>query len=278
MAIQRNRDALHRNQIITPEPAGIAVVTITFNDLSGLESTSKSMRQQTVRPTEWIVIDGGSTDGTVNYLKSLEKDATKVVSEPDNGIYDAMNKGISLASAPWIIFLNSGDMLHDEQTLAAISGSLANAEGVGVFYGDTIVFDTRGREFIKRGRPSWLLRLNNISHHQSFVYRRCLFADSAYGAYNLSYPISADYEFHCRLFSKGIIFKYMGFPVARCQSGGVSDIKWLERESELAEIRARTFPGGQLLNWGIAAYRPIVEMIKRNLPATHRTARKLIRW
>ena len=95
----------------------ISIITVVFNDKYGLEETILSVLSQTSENIEYIIIDGGSNDGTVDVIKKYEKSIDKWISEPDNGIYDAMNKGIALASGGFINFMNAGDVYASNNKL-----------------------------------------------------------------------------------------------------------------------------------------------------------------
>lgn len=274
MAAQEPEMVTEDNAAAAHPSTGIAIVTINYNDVKGLQETCRSVMSQSMRPAEWIIVDGASTDGTQDYLPTLADHATKIVSEPDKGIYDAHNKGAKLAMAPWVIFLNGGDTLAGTDTLSAISRALAEAGDAAVVYGDAIMFDGAGKEFYRRGRPIGFLRLNNMTIHQSCIYRREVFENDGY---DLTYPICADYELHCRLYAAGARFKYVPLAIARYLAGGNSDIKWRAREREIAQIRARTFTGGTVMNAVIGVYRPIMEGLKQTFPDTLLYIRSVLR-
>jgi len=268
-------DVAKEDNAVAANPAtGIAIITINYNDLKGLQETCRSVMAQDMRPAEWIIVDGASTDGTQNFLPTLTGHATKVVSEPDKGIYDGHNKGAKLATASWVMFLNGGDTLAGTDTLTALSRALAEAGDATVVYGDAIMFDSAGKEFYRRGRPIGFLRLNNMTVHQSCIYRRKVFETKGY---DLDYPVCADYEMHCRLYAEGASFKYVPLAIARYLAGGNSDIKWRAREREIAQIRARTFTGGKVMNAVIGVYRPILEGMKQTFPDTVLYIRSVLR-
>ena len=104
----------------------ISIITINFNDREGLERTCQSIAEQKVRPYEWIVIDGGSTDGSIDVIKQYEDCISYWVSEPDNGIYDAFNKGVKVSSGDFINFINSGDCLAGPNVIEQLSFEFEN--------------------------------------------------------------------------------------------------------------------------------------------------------
>ena len=108
---------------MTKTPPHFSIITVSFNNGDGLQETGDSIQQQTFQEYEWIVIDGGSNDHSVDYLKET---SALWLSEPDAGIYDAMNKGIDQAKGKYIIFMNAGDLLHDKNTLSIIAQSNAD--------------------------------------------------------------------------------------------------------------------------------------------------------
>src|SRR6476620_10717666 len=110
----------------------ITVVTICYNNIAGLESTAHSLAQQEFRAFEWIVIDGASRDGTVEYLQSMQRDCTWI-SESDRGIYDAMRKGLAIASGDYVLFLNAGDELVDSVSLSTL---VPHLDGTDVLFLD----------------------------------------------------------------------------------------------------------------------------------------------
>ena len=103
------------------EPIKISVITVAYNASRYIETTILSVINQTYSNIEYIIIDGGSTDGTVDIIKKYSNKISYWISEPDKGIYDAMNKGINKATGEWINFMNAGDTFHNPDTLSAVS-------------------------------------------------------------------------------------------------------------------------------------------------------------
>jgi len=179
-------------------PMKISTVTVCRNSQATIAQTVASFLRQTHPDKELLVIDGGSTDKTVEIVNSFQNDAIRIISEPDRGIYDAMNKGLANFSGDAIGFLNSDDVYHDSSVLELISQALEAADAI---YGDlvmisdhvtgNIVREWKASEF----RPD-AFRSGWMPPHPTFYIRRELAART--GQFDLSYKISADYDFMLR--------------------------------------------------------------------------------
>ncbi|MBO5749883.1 MAG: glycosyltransferase [Bacteroidaceae bacterium] len=185
----------------------ITIVTVTYNAEGTLERTLKSVEMQTHGNVEHIIMDGASKDGTLAiaqaYKERNDDRDIRIVSEPDKGLYDAMNKAIALASGEYICFLNAGDKLHNPQTLEFIVHIAQHNPDAGVIYGDTDIVDDNGMKLRER-RLSPPKRLNWRSFkngmlvcHQAFYAKR-----SIVPAYDLSYRFSADFDWCVRIMKK----------------------------------------------------------------------------
>lgn len=185
----------------------ISVITVTYNAEEVLLRTLKSVERQSFKNIEHLIIDGASKDGTLaiaeEYKQRVSYDVT-IFSEPDKGIYDAMNKGLHLAQGDYLVFLNAGDCLHAADTLELIEerGKSSCIAEVGVIYGDTDVVDDEGRFLSHRHlsapeRLSWKsFRRGMLVCHQSFYVRRDIAATIPY---NLNYRFSADVDWCIRV-------------------------------------------------------------------------------
>lgn len=187
-----------------------SVITITFNNRDGLHKTAVSVQSQTYSDVEWIIIDGHSTDGTrddfINYSSA------KVLSEPDQGIYDAMNKGIDRATGDYIIFMNAGDMFANENILNELSKFCAGTP-------DFIYGDAMEDNHLKRARPHSKINWGMFTHHQAMFYNRLSLADMRY---DLRYKIAADYDLTLRVLKRARHVVYAPIPVCIFETGGVS--------------------------------------------------------
>ena len=188
------------------------VVTCTYNAAEVVERTLVSVLDQTYSHVEHLIIDGVSKDETMtkvmNYKKRSDADgvlhSVVVVSEPDKGLYDAMNKGIDRATGDYIVFLNAGDVFPSYSTLEMIAGNIGDAETLpGVLYGDTDIVDNSGRFLRHRrlhppvnGLSWWSFKQGMLVCHQAF-YARTDLAKAIH--YNLSYRYSADVDWCIRI-------------------------------------------------------------------------------
>lgn len=203
----------------------ISIVTICYNIESSIVPTCESVIAQTYPNFEWIVVDGGSTDGTLDVLKSYEGRMTRLISEKDNGIYDALNKGIREASGTWIVFLNGGDSFASHSVLEEIFNK--TRDDADIIYGNTLlskegkVFDhVHADDVNEAGR---IFFFGNCINHQSAFIRRELF--ERYGLYDETYKICADHEKWVVFATNNCRFKWEDIFVAIYDVKGVSGVK-----------------------------------------------------
>ena len=181
----------------------ISIITVTYNAAAVLRPTMESVACQTYGDVEHLVIDGASTDGTVEIAREYAN--ARVVSEPDHGLYDAMNKGLRLATGDYVCFLNAGDRLHSTDTIAHIASRAASSpHQVCILYGHTDIVDSEGR-FLRRRRlqPPPQLTWRSFKDgmlvcHQSFYVLR-----SIAPTYDLRYRFSADFDWCIRCMKEG---------------------------------------------------------------------------
>lgn len=191
-----------------------SLIVPTLNAAETLDACLDSVACQTCSDFELIVVDGGSTDGTIDIANGFAtRLGTRLVidSSPDQGVYDAMNRGVGMATGAWLLFLGADDTLHETTTLARVAGFVDEHQPSDLVYGDVIIRSTWSRW----GGAFDLDRLlfeTNICH-QSIFYRRDLFA--GIGPYNLRYPVWADWDFNIRCFSNpALVARYMDIVVA----------------------------------------------------------------
>ena len=190
-----------------PHPR-FSIVTVTYNAENVLNDTIQSIVTQTYRNVEYIIVDGGSIDGTMHIVDRYRPMISIVVSEPDNGLYDAMNKGIALATGDYICFLNAGDAFHEDDTLQRMVHSLRGMELPDVIYGDTDIVDAEGHFLHKRRlsppkKLTWKSFENGmLVCHQAFFARTKLAKATPY---DLTYRFSADFDWCVRILKQAAV-------------------------------------------------------------------------
>lgn len=208
----------------------ISVITINYNNAAGLERTVKSVTGQKGPDVEFIVIDGGSTDESINIIKEYQNKITSWVSEKDKGIYHAQNKGIQKATGDYCLFLNSGDILADEFVLSKVSAEPGDAE---IIYGDIITLNEKGvKNYLKS--PLKLdvhhFMISTLWHPTAFI-RRSVF--NAIGMYREDFKVTGDYEFFIRAILKhNLSTKHINVTITIFDLSGISNTK------EMAALQA----------------------------------------
>jgi len=176
-----------------------SIITVTYNASKWLERTIQSVISQSYPRIEYIVIDGNSTDGTLNLLEKYKPAIARQVSEPDKGLYDAMNKGLNLASGDYVWFINAGDTLYSENTVQKIANLIEGKNLPDIVYGETIVVDAQeiplGMRRLKAPKNlTWKsFRMGMMVCHQSFLVKREIALP-----YDLQYRFAADYDWCIR--------------------------------------------------------------------------------
>ena len=197
----------------------ISVITVVYNNAEGIESTIKSVIGQTHQDLEYIVIDGGSTDGTLVILNKYKENIHTLISEPDKGIYDAMNKGLAVSTGDYVLFMNSADELYTDDVIESIFKKKTVSD---IYYGETMLINDKREELGTRSdrttrklpenlKPTDFARGMLVSH-QSIIVSKKIASD-----YDLSYSCSADIDWVIKALKKAdkiananqIISKYL---------------------------------------------------------------------
>ena len=208
-----------------------SIITVTRNHLAGLKQTAASLAQEDNSLFEWIGIDGASTDGTPEYLKAT---SAQWISEPDHGIYDAMNKGLERATGDYVLFLNAGDTLALPRTLGTLAELLkARPIQPDLIYGDAFE-DTKEGRVVKTARPHTHINQGLFTHHQSIFYRREAVAELRY---DQQYNIAADYKFTAQCLQHANDVLYWPRPVCLFEAGGVSQQQAFKGRMQQSLIR-----------------------------------------
>jgi glycosyltransferase len=203
----------------------ISIITVAYNCAATIADTLASVRSQTYADIEHIVVDGGSTDGTVELVGRLGRPDTVLLSEPDKGIYDAMNKGLRLATGEVIGCLNADDVFADEQVVADIAR--AAAAGAQAVYGDLVYVAQDQLDKVVRHWRSGAFTPSRLAFgwmppHPTLYFRRALLP--VVGEYDTSFRIAADYDYVLRLLRQpDLRVHYLPRVLIRMRLGGVSN-------------------------------------------------------
>jgi glycosyltransferase involved in cell wall biosynthesis len=237
----------------------ISIVTICFNSANTVEETIKSVLGQDYPLLDYVIIDGGSTDGTVDILSRYKHRFGYFCSEPDNGISDAFNKGIKNAKGDIICIINSDDIL-----LPGALNAVAEyyEEGVDIYRGNVII---RNKEtgFAGRDIPSMKFPLMpffvNVDHQGTFVTAQ---AHKKWGYYDTKFKYMMDHDFLARCYQGGAKFKYMPVDVAEFRLGGVSVASIRQKKYDLEHIVLNN-GGGRMLAKFCYSYFYMFDLVKR---------------
>jgi putative colanic acid biosynthesis glycosyltransferase len=228
---------------MTTNPPFFSIITVTRNHLDGLRRTRASVTSQTCSDYEWIIVDGASTDGTAAFLPHCP---ATIISEPDNGIYDAMNKGLEGTCGQYVIFMNAGDCFAASGTLGTIQEEAARINP-DFIYGDALETLPSGQLVYKKSRHYHHASHGMITHHQSMLYRRDIMGDLRYDP---GYKIAADFDFTARFLEKTSKMMQCRFPICVFEPGGTSQRHVWQGRCE--QFRARRLHGLPLWRNGLA--------------------------
>lgn len=202
----------------------ISIITVCLNAKDTIEETFKSIFNQTYEDVELIVVDGLSTDGTIDVIKKYKSKIAYFISESDKGIYDAMNKGVSLATGDFIFFLNANDTLYDNQTLEKVKNKLIENPTVKFLFGDIeVIYRNEQEPQIKTYtniKNDFSLMFDNLCH-QSIFYHKSLF--EKYDLYSMQYKIYSDWDFNIRCLVKNKVEAlYLPIVISKFDFTGIS--------------------------------------------------------
>jgi len=221
------------------KPPILSVITVVYNNVNDIERTLLSVLNQTYGGIEYIIVDGLSNDGTLEIIKRYEARIAKLISEKDKGIYDAMNKGLTLASGDYVIFMNSGDEFFATDTVAQVFASVPDAD---IYYGETEMIDDGGNSLGQRRHKApqtftWRgFKLGMSISHQAIYIKRSLIAP-----YDPKYQLSADIDWIIRAAKKAKIIVNVNRYVAKYLVGGMSKAKHKQSLLERFDIMKRHY-------------------------------------
>lgn len=222
----------------TAERPLVSVITVVFNGARYLEETIVAVASQTYPNIEHIVIDGGSTDGTADILRQYDDKLGYWMSEPDAGLYDAMNKGVALVDDPesYILFANADDSLYSPD---AISRAMLLGQGADLVYGKMVLTDDEISGVAGREVQLADLARQTLCHPATFVRKRVF---DRVGRFDTGYSIAADYDHIVRCFTASVSTRFVDVIVARMRMGGLSEDRFMLSCRERKAVIRSHFP------------------------------------
>lgn len=201
----------------------ISIITICYNNIKEIKTTIDSVVSQSYSPIEYIIIDGGSTDGTLNIIQEYKGKIAKIVSEPDVNLYDAINKGMKLSTGDVVGLIHAGDRLYNSEVIQKIADHFKTND-IDIMYGHSIIVNKKNVPVRVNKSPEYsknLVRRGWMPSHQSIYLKRLLL--EKFGYYNLSLHPNSDYEFFLRYFYfNNLKIKRLDDFILRFSMGGIS--------------------------------------------------------
>lgn len=204
----------------TANPPLVSVITVVLNNPEALKSTIKSVLAQTYLSIEFVIVDGGSKDLTVNVIQKYSGRIKKWLSEPDRGIYDAMNKGVSMATGEWVIFMNAGDRFVDKEVVQRLFALPVNEADV-VFGHHEVLYEDGFKRIQYAGEVCDLWKGMIFSHQAAFIRSNLL----RQYPFNVANQIGADFEMLFDAYTDGTRFLKSNIVIAKVRNNGLSDIQ-----------------------------------------------------
>lgn len=226
----------------------ISIITVVFNDAQNIEKTILSVIGQTYKDIDYIIVDGGSTDGTLDIIEKYKNNIATIISEPDNGLYDAMNKGVDVTRGDWVAFINSGDTLISENILSEVFSS--DYSGIDIVYGDYVFQYISGLRTHVASRPlDTIWKYMPICHQAMFV-RPGLLKKYKFSIDN----ISADHEFLWKCLKDNCTLHNTGKIISVYLEGGVSAEKNIQVLLSRRRNAMKMAPSLKVFTWYIYYY------------------------
>lgn len=217
----------------------LSVITIVYNNVRDIERTMLSVLGQTYTNIEYIIVDGLSNDGTLEVINKYRDRISKFISEKDKGIYDAMNKGLGMATGDYVIFMNSGDEFYDQDTVATVFSSADHAD---IYYGETEMIDDDGLSLgQRRHRAPAVFTWRSFKYGMSISHQAIYIRRSLTEPYDNRYQLSADIDWIIRAAKKAKKIVNVNGYVAKYLVGGMSKKKHRQSLQERFDIMKRYY-------------------------------------
>ncbi|MFD2874565.1 glycosyltransferase family 2 protein [Mucilaginibacter ximonensis] len=217
----------------------LSVITVVYNNATDIERTMLSVINQTYPNMEYIVIDGASTDGTLQIIEKYKDKIASLVSEPDKGIYDAMNKGLALATGDYVIFMNSADEFYSPETVAQVFASTPDAD---IYYGETEMIGANNESLgQRRHKAPENFTWRNFKYGMSISHQAIYIKRSLVEPYDPKYQLSADIDWILRAAKKAKTIVNVHQYVAKYKVGGMSKHKHRQSLMERFDIMKRYY-------------------------------------
>ncbi len=214
-----------------------SIVTVAFNSASTIEDTIKSLLSQSFQDYEYIVIDGGSTDGTVDIVRKYEDKISFWCSEKDAGIYDAMNKGVSHSKGRFVAMLNSDDW-YEPNTLEIVAKSIEINPDADVITGAVQFWRDGKKDLLCLSKLNGLSRSMTVYHPTSFINRT---THEAFGNFSLKFPLASDYDLILRLWLQKKQFVVIEDVLSNMRLSGISESNWSQSLKDATKVKLQYF-------------------------------------
>lgn len=215
----------------------ISIITVNLNAGEGLRRTAASVAMQTFEDLEWLIVDGGSSDASLDVITEFREHVTAWSSEPDEGPFDAMNRGLARARGEYVIFMNSGDRFANAQVLEQVAGVIRKAKAPDLVLAGTILEWPSGSQVYRAPRPpDRFLRFGMPAYHQAIAIRRRVHLDAPYDP---GLAVSAEYAAVATMLTAGASWRLVDAPLAirHCNATNLSERRTLRRFADFARVQ-----------------------------------------
>lgn len=220
----------------------VSIITVCYNSSATIRDTIESVLSQSYKNIEYIIVDGASKDSTIEILSEYQGRISKVISEPDKGIYDAMNKGVAASTGEFVGILNSDDIFFDVDAVKNLVSFLEGRPDIDASYADLVFVQRHKTDAVTRKYSSssftpGKIRFGFMIPHPTFYARRELFKQ--FGSYKLNYRVSADFELMARFFTRSVKMARYPAVMVKMREGGISTTGfWWRIHQNLEIVRA----------------------------------------